>query len=116
MKFGGRLLKLFLLPGAILLVLPALTFSQQYKQTNLVSDISGMAATFDPNLKNPWGITRSSGSPWWVANNNSGTSTLYNAAGGIIPINGTGFVTVPPPGFAPGTQSAPTGIVFNGSA
>jgi uncharacterized protein (TIGR03118 family) len=116
MKSGGRLLKSLLLFGVTMLALPALTFAQHYQQTNLVSDISGMAATFDPNLKNPWGITRSSGSPWWVANNNSGTSTLYNAAGGSIPINGTGFVTIPPPGFAPGTQSAPTGVVFNGSA
>ncbi len=116
MKFGGKLLKSIWFLIVILFALPALTFAQHYKQTNLVSDIMGMAPTFDPNLKNPWGITRSSGSPWWVANNNSGTSTLYNATGGIIPINGTGTVTVPPPGFAPGTQSAPTAIVFNGSA
>jgi uncharacterized protein (TIGR03118 family) len=115
MKFGGRLLKLLLLPGFVLFVLPALTFAQHYQQTNLVSDIMGMAPVHDPHLKNPWGLTRSSGSPWWVANNNSGTSTLYTGAGAIIPINGTGIVTVPPPGFAPGTQSAPTGIVFNGS-
>jgi uncharacterized protein (TIGR03118 family) len=104
-----------------LFLLPAVTQAQHYKQTNLVSDIMGMAPTFDPNLKNPWGLTRSSttptrpGSPWWVGNNNSGTSTLYTGAGAIIPINGTGTVTVPPPGFAPGTQSAPTGVVFNGS-
>jgi len=81
-----------------------------------------MAPTFDPNLKNPWGLTRSSttptrpGSPWWVGNNNSGTSTLYTGAGAIIPINGTGTVTVPPPKGSPaGTLSTPTGVVFNGS-
>jgi len=96
-------------------MLPALTFAQRYKQTNLVSNITGMAPTIDPNLKNPWGLTRSSGSPWWVGNNNSGTSTLYTGTGQIIPINGNGVVIVPPPGFAPGTQSAPTGVVFNGS-
>jgi uncharacterized protein (TIGR03118 family) len=116
MKFGIRLLKSILFPGVLLLALPALSFAQHYQQTNLVSDIMGMAPVHDPNLKNPWGITRSSGSPWWVANNNSGTSTLYDGTGQIIPINGNGIVTVPPPGFAPGTQSAPTGIVFNGSA
>src|SRR5260370_38043000 len=89
---------------------------------NLVSDIASMAPTFDPNLKNPWGLTRSSttptrpGSPWWVGNNNSGTSTLYTGAGAIIPINGTGTVTVPPPKGSPaGTLSTPTGVVFNGS-
>src|SRR5579863_9180852 len=116
MNSCGRLLKSVLFLCAALLLVPAVTLAQQYQVTNLVSDIMGKASTFDPNLKNPWGITRSSGSPWWVSNNNSGTSTLYNGTGGIIPINGTGFVTVPPPGFAPGTQSAPTGIVFNGSA
>ncbi len=116
MKMGIRLLKSLFLPCLAVLLLPALASAQNYLQTNLVSDLTGMAPTIDPNLKNPWGLTRSSTSPWWVANNNSGTSTLYNATGGIIPINGTGFVTVPPPGFAPGTQSAPTGIVFNGSA
>lgn len=116
MKFGGRWLKSFVLPGVVLLVLPAATFAQQYKQTNLVSDIPDMAPTFDPNLKNPWGLTRSSGSPFWVSNNNSGTSTLYKGTGEIVPINGTGIVTIPPPGFAPGTQATPTGVVFNGSA
>jgi uncharacterized protein (TIGR03118 family) len=101
---------------------PAVTQAQHYEQTNLVSDIAGMAPTFDPNLKNPWGLTRSSttparpGSPWWVGNNNSGTSTLYTGAGAIIPINGTGTVTVPPPKGSPaGTLSTPTGVVFNGS-
>src|ERR1700693_3468454 len=115
MKFGGRLLKSLLISSFALVVLPALTFAQHYQQTNLVSDIMGKAPVTDPNLKNPWGITRSSGSPWWVSNNNSGTSTLYTGAGAIVPINGTGVVDVPPPGFAPGTQSTPTGIVFNGS-
>ena len=105
-----------------LFLLPAVTQAQHYKQTNLVSDIASMAPTFDPNLKNPWGLTRSSttptrlGSPFWVANNNSGTSTLYTGAGAIIPINGTGTVTVPPPKGSPaGTLSTPTGVVFNGS-
>ncbi len=116
MKFGARSLKSFLLPGFALLMLPGMASAQNYKVTPLVSDIAGMAPVTDPNLKNPWGITRSATSPWWVANNNSGVSTLYNATGGIIPINGTGIVTIPPPGFAPGTQSTPTGVVFNGSA
>jgi uncharacterized protein (TIGR03118 family) len=103
-----------------LFLLPAVTQAQHYKQTNLVSNIVGMAPTIDPNLKNPWGLTRSSSSPWWISNNNSGTSTLFSGAGAPINIfpdpSGTGnFVIVPPPGFAPGTQSAPTGIVFNGS-
>ena len=113
-----------------ILLFPALTPAQHYKQTNLVSDLPGMAPVTDPNLKNPWGLTRSSGSPFWVGNNNSGTSTLYDGSGNAQNFfpdphpdsNGNGinslfnnFVMVPPPGFAPGTQSAPTGVVFNGS-
>jgi uncharacterized protein (TIGR03118 family) len=81
----------------------------------------GMAPVTDPNLKNPWGLTRSSGSPFWIGNNNSGTSSLYSGTGSAINIfteaggvSGN-FITVPPPGFAPGSQSAPTGVVFNGS-
>jgi uncharacterized protein (TIGR03118 family) len=122
MKLGVRLFKSSAFLGLFLLALPALTFAQDYQQTNLVSDIVGMAPTIDPNLKNPWGITRSAGSPWWVSNNNSGTSTLYNAAGLPVNINPPGatpatenFVTVPPPAFEPTAVSAPTGIVFNGS-
>src|SRR6202051_4452712 len=102
--------------GLVVSLLPTLALGQHYQQTNLFSDIMGMAPTHDPSLINPWGLARSSGSPWWVANNNSGTSTLYDGTGAIIPINGNGIVSVPPPGFAPGTQSAPTGIVFNGRA
>jgi hypothetical protein len=101
MKCVVRLLKSLLFPSFVLLALPALTFAQNYQQTNLVSDIMGIAPLTDPNLKNPWGITRSLGSPWWVANNNSGTSTLYTGAGVAVPINGTGFVTIPPPTFEP---------------
>src|SRR6202521_1265585 len=100
-------------------LLPVLTFAQHYKQTNLVTDPnSGASATFtDKNLKNPWGLTRSTTSPWWVADNNSGTSTLYTGTGALIPINGTGTVTVPPPKGSPaGTLSTPTGVVFNGSS
>jgi uncharacterized protein (TIGR03118 family) len=102
-----------------LFLLPAATRAQHYKQTNLVSDLASIPTPnpTDPNLKNPWGLTRSpGGSPFWVANNNSGTSTLYNGTGAAIPINGTGNVTVPPPKGSPaGTQSTPTGVVFNGS-
>jgi uncharacterized protein (TIGR03118 family) len=102
---------------------PNLAFAQHYTQTNLISDIPGIAAHTDPNLKNPWGLTRSpTGSPWWIANNNSGTSTLDDGQGNpqnnFVQANGSisNFVVVPPPGFAAaGTPSTPTGIVYNGS-
>jgi uncharacterized protein (TIGR03118 family) len=117
MGYVSKPWKYFIVLAVGLSSLPAVTKAQHYTQTNLVSDQSGVAAVTDPNLVNPWGLTRSATSPWWVANNNSGTSTLYTGAGAIIPINGNGIVTVPPPKNSPtGTVSAPTGIVFNGSA
>ena len=118
MKCGVTFLKLSLFLGLVVVLLPVSALAQHYKQTNLVSDIMGMAPVHDPNLKNPWGLTRSSGSPFWVSNNNSGKSTLYDGNGNPFPppsMGGPLVVTVPPPGFAPGTQSAPTGVVFNGS-
>src|SRR6267154_5507699 len=115
MKFNMKYWKFPAVFVFSLFLLPGVTQAQHYKQTNLVSN-TGMAPVQDPNLKNPWGLTRSSGSPWWVGNNNSGTSTLYTGTGAIIPINGTGTVTVPPPNGSPaGTQATPTGVVFNGS-
>jgi uncharacterized protein (TIGR03118 family) len=91
-------------------------FAQHYTQTNLISNISGQAPVTDPNLQNPWGLVHGPTSPWWVANNANGTSTLYTGAGAIIALpTPTGAVTVPnaPSQPAPGS---PTGIMFNGSA
>ncbi|HTC62635.1 MAG TPA: TIGR03118 family protein [Candidatus Saccharimonadales bacterium] len=93
------------------LLLPGSIFAQHYIQKNLVSDLPGMAAVRDTNLVNPWGLARSTGSPWWVSDNGAGLSTLYDGTGTPRPL----VVTVPPPpkGSAP---SAPTGVVFNGSS
>jgi uncharacterized protein (TIGR03118 family) len=121
-------LKLLLAAAALPLV-PAVTHAQHYKQKNLISDITqpdnadGTKVLVDPNLKNPWGITRSATSPWWTANNGTGTSSLFNGTGGPINIFpdpagslSDNFVFVPvPPGSPAGTTSTPTGIVFNGS-
>src|SRR5207249_6233039 len=93
MKRAIKFLRSSLILGLAVLLLPVLAFAQHYKQTNLVSDLASISTPNppDPSLKNPWGLTRSpGGSPWWVSNNNSGTSTLYNGAGAAIPINGTG--------------------------
>jgi uncharacterized protein (TIGR03118 family) len=81
-------------------------------QTNLVSNLSGVAAHQDPNLVNAWGLTSSSTSPFWVADNGTGLSTLYNTAGTPLSL----VVTIPPPAGSPaGTVAAPTGTVFNGT-
>ena len=83
---------------------------QHYQQTNLVSDISGLAKVTDPNLVNAWGLARSSTSPWWVADNGTGVSTLYAGTGAIVPL----VVTIPPSNPKNGTSGTPTGVVFNG--
>jgi uncharacterized protein (TIGR03118 family) len=84
--------------------------ARHYLQTNLVSDIPGLAAATDTNLQNPWGLVSSASSPWWIADNGTGLSTLYTGAGAIQGL----VVTVP---NAPGVTdpSAPTGIVSNSS-
>ena len=108
---------------------PSVTHAQHYTQENLVSDIprpdnpDGSKVPVNPNLKNPWGLTRSSMSPWWIGNNNSGIASLYDGTGKPITIfpepAGSifdNFVIVPRPGLAAGgTQSALTGVTFNGS-
>jgi uncharacterized protein (TIGR03118 family) len=94
------------------LLLSAAPASAQLKQTNLVSDIPGLAQVTDPNLVNPWGMASSPTSPWWVADNGTGVSTLYNGNTGTPnPL----VVTVPT--MVGGTPPAdPTGLIFNNTA
>jgi secreted PhoX family phosphatase len=67
---------------ALIAIAPgALAQSNSYKQTNLTSDTAGVAANVDPNLVNPWGIAFFPNNPFWIADNNSGFTTLYNASG-----------------------------------
>jgi uncharacterized protein (TIGR03118 family) len=84
--------------------------SGDYLQTNLVSDIPGMARVTDPNLQNPWGITASPTGDFWVSDNGSGVSTLYDGQGQPSSL----VVTIPPPtSLPPDTPGTPTGTVFN---
>jgi len=80
-----------------------------YKQTNLVSDVPGMAKFTDPNLKNPWGISFGPTSPFWVSNQVTNTATLYNSAGAPQAL----VVHTPTTGGGP---QGPTGQVFNGTS
>ena len=84
-------------------------------QTNLVSDLPGVAQVQDPNLVNPWGISESSSSPFWISDNNAGVSTLYNVPGANntpVSINPL-VVSIPTPGDPLGASGTPTGTVFN---
>jgi uncharacterized protein (TIGR03118 family) len=84
-------------------------FHGSFHQSNLVSNIPGLAPLTDPNLKNPWGLSSSATSPIWVSDNNAGVTTLYNGAGQKVPLT----VTIPAPDGGPG--GTPTGTVFNGT-
>jgi uncharacterized protein (TIGR03118 family) len=58
--------------------------STVYVQTNLVSDIPGLAQSTDPNLKNPWGVSYSATGPFWVSDTATNLSTLYQGTGSTI--------------------------------
>jgi uncharacterized protein (TIGR03118 family) len=75
-----------------------------YNVTPLVSDNGVPGTITDPNLVNSWGLTAGPSTPWWVADNGTNVSTLYNAMGpiSIVPL----VVDV---------GDAPTGTVFNGT-
>jgi uncharacterized protein (TIGR03118 family) len=73
------------------------------------------AAIVDPNLVNPWGIAESPASPFWVADNNQGVSTLYAVPGANntpISVNAL-VVSIPSPSDRLNPQGTPTGAVFN---
>jgi uncharacterized protein (TIGR03118 family) len=82
-----------------------------FVQVNLVSNVPGLAAVTDPNLKNPWGVSFSATSPFWVSNQVSGNATLYSGTGAI-----NSLVVSIPPGTVPNAPSGPTGQVFNNAA
>jgi uncharacterized protein (TIGR03118 family) len=117
---GRRLLTVGLaVATAVGITLPAVGASAgiargSFRETDLVSNIPGRAQHLDPNLVNPWGISASSGSPMWVADNNAGAATLYDGAGNAFPPPASGgplVVKIPLPDGTDG--GAPTGTVFN---
>jgi uncharacterized protein (TIGR03118 family) len=82
----------------------------QYQLANLSSNQVHAARHTDPLLVNGWGLVHAPGSPWWVSDNNSGWSTLYDNAGNLVQ---SLKVLIPTAGEnGPGL---PTGIVWNPS-
>src|SRR5499426_4537530 len=86
-----------------------------YLQTNLVSDIPGLATITDPLLVNPWGMSRSSTSPFWTSNQGTNSATLYAVTGittvtQVLSVNAQGFVGIPTTAAGP---QGPTGQVNN---
>jgi uncharacterized protein (TIGR03118 family) len=103
-KICSQSIAICIIVGAFILAAPQALIAADtvYLQTNLVSDIPGLAQSTDPNLKNPWGNSFSATSPFWSANAGSNTSTLYQGTGSTINAR---VVSVP---------GGPTGTVSNG--
>jgi uncharacterized protein (TIGR03118 family) len=92
---------------AALAIAGSISASTVFTQTNLVVDQNPPSAhTTDGKLINPWGLAVSPNGIFWVSNQGSNTSTLYDSSGNknslevSIPQNGAGEV-------------GPTGVVFN---
>src|SRR4030088_640441 len=115
LKTISRICAMCTLTIAVVLAFSALGLAQSYKQTNLVSDVQGLAQTPpngqpDTQLVNPWGLIASPTSPWWLSDNNAGVSTLDDGQGvkqGLV-------ANIPSP--VNGVAGTPTGVVFTGAS
>jgi uncharacterized protein (TIGR03118 family) len=106
-----------------LLTLPSMSGPARadvFLATNLVTDNPTVnpAPLTDPNLKNAWGVGMSATSPFWVANNATGVSTLYQVnAATNVPTKVNLEVTIPDAGSVTGLVNNPGGAgAFNGDA
>jgi uncharacterized protein (TIGR03118 family) len=109
-----RRLSLFVLAACLALIAIRATAKDHkkfggYVQTNLVSDLAGIAQLQDTNLVNPWGVSFSATSPFWISDNGSLRATLYavtNDPGGFPHVAKQGLEVRTPGG-------SPTGQLFN---
>src|SRR5207302_4809749 len=91
---------------------PVIAPGSAYRQTNLMSDIPGFAPVLNPLLVNPWGISMTASSPFWVANNGTSSSQLIRGdVGGAPVVLNASMPTV----TIPGSPGLPTGTVANPS-
>lgn len=81
-----------------------------YIQTNLVSDLPGLAAITDASLKNPWGVSHGPATPFWVSDQGTNFSTLYTVTAAGVTKNA---LTVSIPMTPSGGPQGPTGQVSN---
>jgi len=93
---------------------PVIPPGSAYRQTNLVSDVPGLAPVLDPLLVNPWGITKTAASPFWVSNNGTSTTQLFRGDVGGSPfvLNTTPSTITLPGGLPTGTVASPVASEF----
>src|SRR5262245_8711080 len=108
-----RDLKRTVLLGVVSLLASAETRADNVAQFNLVSNQAGVGTIQDTNLVNPWGVSFSPTSPFWVSNNKTGTSTLYSVNAADVPtkVNLTPTVNIPGNGLVTGQVSTAGGLL-----
>ena len=119
MKQLSRLQKKLFATAAVIAVLSlnaGQAEAEPYTQTNLVSDISGLAQLTEPELVNPWGVSHSGTSPIWTSNQGTSTANLFSITPAltvtkVAPAGTNGNITIPPGGVGTG----PTGQVASTS-
>ena len=108
-RFSGWLIKRAAISVLVFGLLCSAALAQTYTRKILVSDIPAAGTFTDTNLVNAWGLAAGPTTPWWVADNGTGLSTLYDKDGNAQQL----IVTIP---SASGSGSGtPTGTVFNGT-
>jgi uncharacterized protein (TIGR03118 family) len=110
-----RFLSLLAAAGFIALAPLSRAAAHGYLQANLVSDNNGAAVApkNDANLLNPWGMANIAGGPFWISDNASGFSSLYDGTGTAnaqLP-----KVTIPTASITASGPASPDGIVWNGN-
>jgi len=95
---------------------PAIVSAGIYHQTNLVSNLPGVALVEDPQLSLPWGVGLNSTSPFWVVNNGNDRATLYKgdvANSPLVSNSALPSVAIPNVPTVVAQRSQPTGVVAN---
>src|SRR5947207_1392795 len=92
--------------GFVLRQSSAASVNPTFTQTNLISDVPGIAKITDSNLVNPWGMTLGVNSGIWISDNGSGKATTYDGTGQSL----APAVMIPTPD---GSPASPTGVATN---
>ena len=106
----GRVVTLTACFGLVLVMVGAAVAQTSYSSMNLVSNLTGKAKHTDAFLTNPWGLVYAPGAPFWISDEASGWSTLYDGKG-----NPQSLQVIVPSSSGTGSGT-PTGIVYNGSS
>ena len=94
---------------SLVLTFSSAALAQYYSLAHLVSNEVGKAKHLDTLLANPWGLAYGPSAPFWISDEASGWSTLYDGLG-----NPQSLQVIIPPSSGTG-KGTPTGIVYNAS-